>query len=127
MGKIKQINIKNQIYYFFNDRINTKAFDSSFLKIDKKLYKSIGVYNIGCITIRKIDDYENIHCVNPLYLMIGKVDGFIEERNGSKYLAFDSTDENKEVLRKYIEFWDGIKNEIETINDCRNNKQFSVE
>ena len=52
-----------------------------------------------------------------MYLIIGKVDGHIEEKNESKYLVFDSTDENKEVLKKYREFRNGIKNEIETIND----------
>ena len=52
----------------------------------------------------------------PLYLIIGKVDGHIEEKNGSKYLVFDSTDENKEVLKKYIELSNGIKNDIETKN-----------
>ena len=51
-----------------------------------------------------------------MYLIIGKVNGYIEEKNESKYLVFDSTDENKEVLEKYTEVWDGIKNEIETIN-----------
>ena len=51
-----------------------------------------------------------------MHLIIGKVDGHIEENNGNKYLAFDSTDENKEVLKKCREFWYGIKNEIETIN-----------
>ena len=49
-------------------------------------------------------------------LIIGKVDGHIEENNGNKYLVFYSTDENKEVLKKYTELWDGIKTEIETIN-----------
>ena len=56
-----------------------------------------------------------------MYLIIGKVDGHIKENNGNKYLVFDSTelhstDENKEILEKYTELWDGIKNEIETIN-----------
>ena len=51
-----------------------------------------------------------------MYLIIGKVDGHIEEKNGSKYLVFDSADENKEVLKKYTELWNGVKNEIETIN-----------
>ena len=51
-----------------------------------------------------------------MHLIIGKVDGHIEEENGSKYLVFDSTDENKEVFKKYIELWNVIKNEIETIN-----------
>ena len=48
--------------------------------------------------------------------MIGKLDGYIKKNNGNKYLVLDSTDENKEVLKKYTELWDGIKNEIETIN-----------
>ena len=49
-------------------------------------------------------------------LITGKVDGHIEENNGNKYLVFYSTDENKEVLKKYTELWDGIKTEIEKIN-----------
>ena len=60
------------------------VFDSKLLKIDKKLYKNIGIYNIGYITIKKNDDCENIYSVNPLYLIIGEVDGHIEEINGSK-------------------------------------------
>ena len=51
-----------------------------------------------------------------MYLITGKVDGHIEENIESKYLVFDSTDENKEVSKKYRELWYGIKNEIETIN-----------
>ena len=47
-----------------------------------------------------------------MYLIIGKGDRRIEEKNGSKYLVFDSTDENKEVLKKYTELWNGIRNEI---------------
>ena len=116
MGNIKQITIKNRTYYFFSDMINIEDYDSGLLKIDKKSFKNIDIYYIGNITIKKIDDCDNIHSVNPLYLIIGKVDGFIEEKNGSKYLVFDFTDKNKEVLAKYTELWDGIKNEIETIN-----------
>ena len=88
MGNIKQINIKSRTYYFFNDMINIKDFDSSLLKIDKNSYKNIGIYNIGYITIKKIDDYKNIHSINPLYLMIGEVIGHIEENNGNKYIIF---------------------------------------
>ena len=54
-----------------------------------------------------------------MYLIIGKVDGHTEENNRNKYLVFDSTDENKEVLKKYTELWDGIKDEIETINGSK--------
>ena len=60
--------------------INIKDFDPSLLKIDKRSYKNIGIYNIGYVTIKKIDDYENVYSVNPLYLMIGKVIGHIEEK-----------------------------------------------
>ena len=84
------------------------------------MYKYLYVYYIRYITIKKMGDYENIYSVNPLHLIIGKVDGHIEENNGNKYLVFDSTelhssDENKEVLKKYRELWDCIKNETETI------------
>ena len=51
MGLIKQIDIKNQTYYFYNDMINIKKFDSSSFKINKKSYKDIGIYNIGYTTI----------------------------------------------------------------------------
>ena len=53
MGTVKQINVKNRTYYFYNDMIDIKTFDSDLLKIDKKSYKDIGIYNIGYITIKK--------------------------------------------------------------------------
>ena len=56
METIKQINIKNRTYYFYNDIIDIKNFDSSMLKLDKKSQKDIGIYNIGYITIKKIGD-----------------------------------------------------------------------
>ena len=79
------------------------------LKIDKTSYKNIDIYYIGYITIKKIDDYEIIHSVKPAYLMIGEVDGHIEEKNKSKYLVFDSTDENTEVLKNTQSFGMGLK------------------
>ena len=51
MGEIKQIDIKNRTYYFYNDIIDLKDFDARLLKIDKKSYKNISIYNIGYITI----------------------------------------------------------------------------
>ena len=54
MENIKGINIKNCRYYFFHERINIENFDSNLLKIDKESYKSIGIYQIGYITIKKI-------------------------------------------------------------------------
>ena len=52
-----------------------------------------------------------------MYLIITEVDGYIKEKNGSKYLVFESVNENSEVLKKHKELWDGTKNKIETIND----------
>ena len=94
--------------------INLKNFDSILLNINQKHYKRINIYYIGYVTVKKTGDCENIYNVNPLYLIIGKVNAHIEEKNGSKYLGFDSTDENKEVLKKYTELWNVVKNEIET-------------
>ena len=104
MESIKQINIKNRTYYFYNDIIDLEYFKSNLLKIDKKSYKNIDIYNIGYITIKKIDDCENINSVNPLYLTITHASGYIEEINGNKYLIFNSTDGNKELLKNTIVF-----------------------
>ena len=119
MGVVKQIDIKNRTYYFYNDIIDLKIFDARLLKIDKKSYKNIGIYNIGYITIKKIDDYENIYSVNPLYLIIAHASGYIEEKGVNKYLVFDSTDENKELLKKYNDVWNGIKNKIKEVSSDR--------
>ena len=70
MGEVKQINIKNRTYYFYNDIIDLKNFEPNLLKIGKKSYKNIDIYSIGYITIKKIDDFESIYSVNPLYLSI---------------------------------------------------------
>ena len=91
------------------------------LKIDKKHYKGINIYYIGHITIKKIDEYESIYSVNPLYLRINHAGGYIEETNGNKYLIFDSVEENKEVLKRYADVWDGIKNKIKAINGGEEN------
>ena len=67
MGKVKQINIKNRTYYFYNDIINIKNFDPILLKIDRKSYIDVGIWSIGYIIIKKIYDCENIYSVNLLY------------------------------------------------------------
>ena len=61
--------------------INVKNFEPILLKIDRKLYKNIGIYNTGYIAIKKIDDYESINIVNPLYLLVNHANGYIEEKN----------------------------------------------
>ena len=116
MGTVKQIDIKNRTSYFYNDIIDIKTFDSNLLKINKKSYK-----DIGYITIKKIDDYENIYSVNSLYLTISHARGYIEEKRVNKYLIFDSMElhsinENKELLKKYNDVFNGIRNKIKIIS-----------
>ena len=96
------------------------------LKIDKKSYKNIGIYNTGYITIKKIDDYKNIHSANPLYLFIDHANGYIEEKGVNRYLVFDSTDENKELLKKYNNVFNGIRDKIKEINrgECDYEKDY---
>ena len=126
MGEVKQINIKNRTHYFCNGMINLKKFEPNLLKIDGKLYKNIGIYNIGYITIKKINDYENIYSINPLYLIIDHASGYIEEKEMNKYLVFDSTDENKELLKKYNDVFNGIRNKIKKISgdECDYEKDY---
>ena len=84
------------------------------LKLDKKTSKDIAICDIGYVT--KKDEYK-INSANLLYLPFHRIDGFIEEKEGSKYLGIASTDKNSEVLKKYADVWSGIKDQIEKIND----------
>ena len=122
MGNVKEINIKNRTYYFFDDIINIKNFDSNLLKMDKNSYKDINIYYIGYITV-KDSDYVKINSLNPQYLIIGEVDGYIDEKNGNKYLTLVSPDKNKEILIKYTKIWDQIKNLIK----CNSTEHSSTE
>ena len=63
MGSIKEINIKNRTYYCYNDIIDIKTFDSNSLKLDKKMYKDLDIYNIGYVTIKKIVDCYDVNRV----------------------------------------------------------------
>ena len=72
---------------------------------------------LGISQRKKFDKCNNIHSVNPLYLHIDHANGYIEEKNGDKYLAFDSVDENKELIKKCNDVWNGIKNKIEEVSD----------
>ena len=83
MGKVKEINIKNQPYYFYNNHINVKDFDARLLKVDKKDYKEIDIYYTGYVAVKKIANCNNINNVNPLYLMINEIIGHFEEKSGN--------------------------------------------
>ena len=92
MRQVKEINFKNQTCYFFDEMININKF-----------------YYIGYITIKKSGDCENIHSVNPLYLIIHSATGHFNEKNYATYLILCSTDKYEEVLS-------GNRSEIKTLN-----------
>ena len=109
MGQDKEVNIENETYYFFDDIINIRNFESNLLKIDKKPYKDIDIYYMGYITNKKFGDREHIHSVNPLYLIIYSATGHFVEKHSEKYLIINST-------KKYEEVFSEIRWEIKTIN-----------
>ena len=117
METIKETNIKNRTYYFYNDIIDIKTFDSNMLKLDKKSYKNLDIYNIGYVTVKKIGSGYDINSVNPLYLRIDNANGYIEEINEDKYLVFDDTYENKKLLQRYHDIFNGIIGKITEIDD----------
>ena len=82
MGSAKEINIKNRTSYFYNDIIiDLKTFDSNSLKVDKKTYKDLDIFNIGYVTIKKIGCSYDVNSVNSLYLRINDASGYIKEIN----------------------------------------------
>ena len=109
MGEVKEINIKNQTYYYFDDMIDIRNFHPNLLKIDKKSYEDIDIYYIVYITIKTFSDCENIHSVNTLYIIIHSATGHFQEKNSEKYVIIDSTN-------KYEEVFFGIITEIKTLN-----------
>ena len=73
----RQLNIKNRKYNFYNDLINVLNFETNNLKLDKKTWKNIDVYYIGYVD-KKSD--LNVNSVNPLYLIINRVYGYVSEK-----------------------------------------------
>ena len=81
-NKVKDINIKNQTYYFFSDIIYIENFNANNIKIDENSYKNILIYYIGYVTIK---EYVIIYSVNPLYLIFRNANGYSEGINGNNY------------------------------------------
>ena len=109
MGQPKEISIK-LAYYSFEDMVNIEDFHSNLLKINKKLHRDIDIYYIGYLVIKKIDEYENIHSMNQLYLIIHSATGYFKEKMVKKYLIIYSTEKDKEVFSE-------IRSEIEMLNN----------
>ena len=98
INKIKDIDIKNRTYYFFNDIISIENFNLKNIKIDEKSYKIFFLYYIGYVTIK--EDVK-IDSVNPSSLIFRNVNGYFEEINKSKYLTLVPTNQSKEKIQKY--------------------------
>ena len=79
MGELKEINIKNRTYYFYNDIINLYEFDGSKIKVDKKNFNDIDIYYLGYKHKTKTTECNEINSVNPLYLRITDMKGQFEE------------------------------------------------
>ena len=92
MGEVRDLNIKNRTYYYFDDIIDIRKFEPNLLKIDKKLHRDLDIYYIGYDTIKKFNNcnsdciYKNIHSMNPLYLLIYSATGYFKEEYGKKIL-----------------------------------------
>ena len=109
---IRQLNIKGKKYYFYNDLKNIKKFNINKLKLNKKGVLGNDVYYIGYITKKP---QWNVNSVNPLYLIINRIKGHFEEVDGDKYLIINS--ENDDIIQKYQEVFNGIKEIIKKVND----------
>ena len=95
MVTTKQLNTKSRNYYFYNDLVNIKDFHPKLLKLDKKSFENISMCYIGYVT-KKVE--YKINSVNPLYLLVHEIDGFVKEKEGSKYLNIGHS--SNEVLKK---------------------------
>ena len=105
MGNVKDLNIKNQTYYYFDDMIDTRKFESNLLKIDQKLHRDFDIYYIGYIMIKTFSTYENICSVNPLCLIFHSATGYFKEEYGEKYLILDLI----EKYEGFLEFYQKLK------------------
>ena len=109
---IRQTNIKSRTYYFYNDLIKIKNLNNNKLKLDKRNVLGNDVYYIGYVTKKP---QWHVFSANLLYLIINKIKGHFEEVDRDKYLIISS--ENGDIMQKYQELFDGIKEIIKKIND----------
>ena len=108
--------LKSRTCYFFDDMTSIE----NKIKVDEKSYKNILIYHIEFVIIKDFS-YRTINSVNTLYLTINKMNGYIEDSNGNKYLTLISTDEGKGTLEKYEELWNEIRDLITSITNNSDN------
>ena len=111
METIKEINIKNRTYYFYNDIINIYQFDEIKIKVDKKDFNDIDIYYLGYEYKKKISEYNVINSVNPLYLRIINMNSQFEKgKDDAWYLAISGKDD---VYKKLVDILESIKIELQ--------------
>ena len=113
MGETKQINIKNRIYYFYNDVIDLDEYDESKIKVDKKKnFNDIDIYYLGYEHKKKITECNEINSVNPLYLRIKDMKGQFKKGKGDNlwYLIIFA---DADILGKFTNIWKSIRAKIE--------------
>ena len=74
--------------------INIKKLDTNEKNIDEKSFNCILIYYIVYVTVKNLG-YVKMNDVNPLHLIIDKMNGYIEETNGNKYFTLVGSDESK--------------------------------
>ena len=113
-NKVKDVDIKNRTYYFFNDIVKIKIFDPNHIKIDEKSYKNFLIYYIEYVTI-KDSKYIKINSVSLLHLIFSKVNGCFAEINRNKHLMLVPINESKEKIYIYEKPWSKIRDLIRSI------------
>ena len=110
METIKQINIKNRTFYFYNDIIDLDEIDGSKIKVNKKDFNEIDIYYLGYEHKKKISECDVINSVNPLYLRIVDMKGQFEKgKDDAWYLVISDKDD---VYKKLVDIFESIKNKI---------------
>ena len=106
MGELKQRNIKNRAYYFYNDIINLDQFDESKIKVDKEDFNDIDIYYLGYEHKKKISECDVKNSVNPLYLRIADMNGqFEKSKDDALYLIISGNDnffKNLQIFLKVL-------------------------
>ena len=110
MGTTKEINIKNQTYYYYNDIIDLDEFDGTEIKADKKDFNDIDIYYLGYEYKNKITECNVIKSVNPLYLRIVDIKGQFEKGKDDVWYLVIS--DKGYVYEKLVDISESIKNEI---------------
>ena len=95
-NKFEEIDIRKRTY----NLINIRRFYPNKINIHEKWCKTIVIYYVGWITVKNLR-YGIIYAINPLYLITDKMNEYIEEKNGNKYLAIIPIDETKNILNKW--------------------------